>query len=335
MSAISRMWYEGRWYQWLLAPLSLLFWGLSALRRGLFRVGIKKQIRLPVPVIVVGNISVGGNGKTPLVVALCDRLTAQGFTVGVVSRGYGAATKAFPHTVDVNAQANLVGDEPLLIARRTGVPVVIDPNRPRGAAVLVEAFNCDVIISDDGLQHYALARDIECVVVDRRLFGNGFLLPMGPLREGTWRLRTVDYLIVNQSQQGVKLPAHLTACKPVPMQLRPAQLVNVKNPQQHRDIREMKAESTITALAGIGDPARFFTQLQDMGLALDHKVALSDHHPISAADIPVDHCVIMTEKDAVKAREFAHDNCWYQPVDAVLPEAFYMQLIQQIKRDAQ
>ncbi|NVK56026.1 MAG: tetraacyldisaccharide 4'-kinase [Alteromonadaceae bacterium] len=329
------MWFEGRWYQWLLAPLSLLFFLLSAFRRWLFRVGIKRQIKLPVPVIVVGNISVGGNGKTPLVVALCERLKQEGFSVGVVSRGYGATTQAFPCTVDVNAQADVVGDEPLLIARRTGVPVVIDPNRPRGASVLVEQYNCDVIISDDGLQHYALARDIECVVVDRRLFGNGYLLPMGPLREGSWRLSTIDYLIINQAQQQAKLPDSLTRYKPVAMHLSPTRLVNVKYPQQQRDIAAFKNEGSVTALAGIGDPARFFTQLQDLGLTLDHKIALSDHHPISAADIPANRCVVMTEKDAVKVGDFAHDNCWYQPVDAVLPETFYTQLIKQINSNAQ
>ena len=330
MSALNRMWYEGRWYQWLLLPFTLLFFLLSALRRLLFRLGVKKTVTLPVPVIVVGNLSVGGNGKTPLVVALCERLQQAGYKVGVVSRGYGAKTSEFPHQVSANDSAPMVGDEPLLIARRTGVPVVIDPNRPRAAQQLVEQ-GCTVIISDDGLQHYALGRDVECVVADRRLFGNQQLLPMGPLREGLWRLKTIDFLILNQSGEALELPNISNMPTPFQMSLQPGKLINVLRPQLQRDLVELEQESHITAMAGIGDPSRFFNQLKEMGVRLDHCVALADHHAIGKHDIP-DGCVIMTEKDAVKAVAHAHDNCWYQPVDAVLAEDFYTQLIQRIAR---
>lgn len=329
-SALHRMWYEGRWYQWLLLPLTILFYLVSALRRQLFRCGIKTTTTLPVPVIIVGNLSVGGNGKTPLVVALCEYLTRAGYKVGVVSRGYGAGIREFPHQLSTDDTAEQVGDEPLLIARRTGVPVVIDPVRPRAAQLLV-AQNCDVIISDDGLQHYALGRDIECVVTDRRLFGNGKLLPMGPLREGLWRLASVDFLIVNQAQNPLPLPEGCEGPITCSMQLQPGQLVNVLDPAQQRAISDLETEPQVTAIAGIGDPPRFFNQLRAMGVKLDHCRALADHHAIGQQDIPSG-CVIMTEKDAVKAVACAHQNCWYQPVDALLPDSFYTQLIERIAR---
>lgn len=330
MSVLNRMWYEGRWYQWLLSPLTLLFYLLSASRRALFTFGVKKTVKLPVPVIVVGNLSVGGNGKTPLVIALCDSLKLAGYNVGVVSRGYGAQTRQFPHQVGMTDKASYVGDEPLLIARRTGVPVVIDPNRPRGAELLV-AQGCTVIISDDGLQHYALARDVECVVADRRLFGNQHLLPMGPLREGVWRLSTVDFLILNQPDADVNLPVGMSIPEPVIMTLRPGKLINIKQPSIQRELTDLQNESSITAMAGIGDPSRFFSQLSQMGVRLDQCLPLADHQAIGKADIP-NGCVIMTEKDAVKAVDYAHDNCWYQPVDAMLTKNFYTQLIQCIAR---
>ncbi|OFI35065.1 tetraacyldisaccharide 4'-kinase [Alteromonas lipolytica] len=324
------MWYEGRWYQWLFWPLSLLFYLISAIRRRLFVMGLKTSHKLPVPIIIVGNLSVGGNGKTPLVVALCEFLTEKGFKVGVVSRGYGAQTRDFPHQVSLTDKAATVGDEPLLIARRTGVPVVIDPIRPRGAERLVQ-LHCDVIISDDGLQHYALQRDIECVVADRRLFGNGHLLPMGPLREGLWRLNTIDFLVLNQSEQSASIALPADAPAPVTMRLKPGKLVNVLNPEVTRELCDANSEPAITAMAGIGDPSRFFSQLKALGVRLDHTIALADHQAIESGDIPQG-CVIMTEKDAVKAAEYAHNNCWYQPVDAELTDEFYTQLTERLSR---
>ncbi len=326
------MWYQGRWYQWLFLPFTLLFAGISGLRRWLFKVGAFKQTQLSVPVIVVGNISVGGNGKTPVVVALCEALTKAGFKVGVISRGYGSGAKTFPFDVTPGMMPDLTGDEPLLIARRCQVPVVIDPVRPRGAHHLITQHHCDVIISDDGLQHYPLARDIELVVVDGRLFGNGQLMPMGPLREGMWRLATVDALIFNQANTEQAIPAPLTHFNTIAMRLMPGELVNVKNPALQLTVSELQGrQESISALAGIGDPQRFFTQLEAMGLDLSSAVALPDHHALCSSDLP-DGTVVMTEKDAVKAGHIAHDDCWYQPVSAQLPAEFYNNIIEQLRR---
>lgn len=332
MSWVTRMWYQGRWYQWFFLPFSLLFAVISGLRRWLFQVRAFKQTRLSVPVIVVGNISVGGNGKTPVVVALCEALTRAGFKVGVISRGYGSGAKTFPFDVKPELMPDLTGDEPLLIAKRCQVPVVIDPVRPRGAHHLITQYHCDVIISDDGLQHYPLARDIELVVVDGRLFGNGQLMPMGPLREGTWRLTTVDAVIFNQANTEKGIPATLASVNPIAMRLIPGALVNVKNPLLQLTVSELvERQESISAIAGIGDPKRFFIQLEEMGLDLSKAIALPDHHALCSSDLP-DGTVVMTEKDAVKAAHIAHDDCWYQPVSAQLPAEFYNNIIEQLRR---
>ncbi|WP_332308831.1 tetraacyldisaccharide 4'-kinase [Salinimonas marina] len=201
MSMLERAWYRRRWWLWLLWPLTMLFAVLSASRRYLFKAGFKTSAR---PdgcfIIIVGNISVGGNGKTPVVIELAEYLHKQGLRPGILSRGYGGSATAFPHTVRSQDSAAKVGDEPQLMAVRTGLPVVIDPVRARGAQWLSEKHQCNVIICDDGLQHYALQRDMEIVVMDERRFGNGRLLPMGPLREGVWRLDTVDLILHNVQQ---------------------------------------------------------------------------------------------------------------------------------------
>ncbi len=332
MNWVTRMWYQGAWYQWLFLPFSLLFAALSGLRRWLYKTGLSKQTAVSAPVIVVGNISVGGNGKTPVVVALCDALKQAGFNVGVVSRGYGSTTTHFPFDVTPDLTPDKTGDEPLLIARRCQVPVVIDPKRPRGAQHLITQHHCDVIISDDGLQHYALGRDIELVVVDGRLFGNGQLLPMGPLREGMWRLGTVDTIIFNQGAADSPVPKNLQPYNPIEMRFVPGELHNVVNPQMRLTVSDLANQSKpITALAGIGDPQRFFKQLQQLGLTVDHTVALPDHHAISEDDIPA-RAVVMTEKDAVKAAKFAHDDCWYQPISAQFSAQFLDNIIEQLRR---
>ena len=190
-------WYFGHPFVWLLSPFALLFYFISAIRRLLFKIGLKKAFKANAPVIVVGNISVGGNGKTPVVLALADYYQKQGIKVGILSRGYGAKSPEYPRLVKGEDDASEVGDEPRLLAIRSQCDVVIDPVRARGAAYLSDELHCDLIICDDGLQHYALHRDVEIVVMDDRKVGSGYLLPMGPLREGQWRLGTVDALVHN------------------------------------------------------------------------------------------------------------------------------------------
>ena len=327
MNWIDNMWYAPSWYHWpviiLLLPVTALFWALSALRRTLFRLHIKSAVGISVPVIVVGNISVGGNGKTPLVVYLAQRLRQQGYHPGVLSRGYGGKNAHYPMTVQPNSQVAVVGDEAILMRQHINCPLVVDPIRSRGAKVLTDTHKCDVIICDDGLQHYALNRDIEIVVVDgQRRIGNKLLLPAGPLREGAWRLDTVDFVVLNGGM--LSNGEHL-------MSLETGKLINVKYPNKSLSICDLT--SPVIALAGIGNPQRFFSLLQKKQVTLTEQISFVDHHAFSAKDIPVG-TVIMTEKDAVKCTQIAHDDCWYLPVSASLSSQFESQLLLLLKQVA-
>ena len=269
---------------------------------------------------MVGNISVGGNGKTPTVIALATHFKQKGRKVGILSRGYGGANKDFPRQVLAGDDPAQVGDEPLLMATRTGLPVVIDPKRGRGAEHLVNELHCDLIICDDGLQHYALARDVEVVVMDERRWGSGHLLPMGPLREGRWRLNNVDAVIHNTSSaEPVNAPG--IEVLQVNMHLEAGKAINIKYPQQQVSLTQWPSEP-VTALAGIGNPQRFFDQLTSMGLTLSERISFNDHHAFCRQDIP-EGKVIMTEKDAVKVTSLAHDDCWFLPVTASLPDELF------------
>jgi tetraacyldisaccharide 4'-kinase len=321
------MWYSPSWYHWpiiiLLLPLAGVFWLLSALRRTLFRLQIKPSVDIPVAVIVVGNISVGGNGKTPLVVYLAQLLKQKGYQPGVLSRGYGGKNAHYPMTVEVSSKVDVVGDEAILMQQHIGCPLVVDPVRPRGAMELVEKHQCDVIICDDGLQHYLLNRDIEIVVIDgQRRCGNKLLLPSGPLRESLWRLDTVDFLVLNGGLVSKK--EHL-------MSLQAGKLLNVKHPNKSLSLNEITLP--VTALAGIGNPQRFFSLLEKKQVRLKDKISFVDHHVFSKADIPSG-TVIMTEKDAVKCTQIAHDDCWYLPVSASLTSQFESQLMQKLAQVA-
>lgn len=324
MSWIDNIWYSPRWFHWpiiiLLLPLTALFWLLSALRRTLFRLDFKPSIDIPVPVIVVGNISVGGNGKTPLVVFLAKHLRQKGYQPGVLSRGYGGKNAIYPMTVEQDSRVDMAGDEAILMRQHINCPLVVDPVRPRGAMELVGKHKCDVIICDDGLQHYALNRDIEIVVIDgQRRCGNNLLLPAGPLREGSWRLDHVDFLVLNGGQ--VTNGEYLMA-------LEAGRLINVKYPNKSLSINDLT--SPVTALAGIGNPQRFFSLLEKKRVKLKDKISFVDHHAFIQQDIPSG-MVIMTEKDAVKCTQIAHDDCWYLPVSASLTSQFETQLLQKLQ----
>lgn len=317
-------WYNGARWPWLLAPFSLLFALISGLRRALFRWGVKAHYRAPVPVIVVGNLSVGGNGKTPVVVWLVQWLRQQGYTPGVISRGYGGNSEHYPLLVTADTSATVAGDEPVLIVKRTACPLVVSPKRGEAAALLA-SLGVDIIISDDGLQHYALARDIELVVVDgQRRFGNGHLLPMGPLREGLWRLSQVDAIINNGG------PVHANEYL---MTLAPGRLVSVADTQpETQSLSPPPPHSTVHALAGIGHPPRFFKMLAQLGFKLEHCVALADHKAVAPEQLDSLQSapLLITEKDAVKWPG-GHNNTWYVPVDAQLPLAFEQLLLTRLK----
>lgn len=313
MSAgLARAWHEGRAWLWLLAPLAALYVLVAAVRRALYRAGLLKSASFPVPVVVIGNISVGGTGKTPLAEALIAALRERGFRPGVVSRGYGGRSTRYPLLLDAGVTAAEGGDEPVMLFRRSGVPVVVDPVRRRAVAHLLEHGGCDVVLCDDGLQHYALARDIEIAVVDgARGFGNGLPLPAGPLREPVRRLAAVDYVVVNG--EGEPWPGAQR------MTLRLQDWVAMGQGGE----APPAPGSRVHAVAGIGNPERFFQALREQGYeVVGH--AFPDHHAYVAADLDFgdDLPVVMTEKDMVKCQLLPAGRWWYVPVRAELPAAF-------------
>ncbi|MFV8817362.1 tetraacyldisaccharide 4'-kinase [Haliea sp. E17] len=303
-------WYRGAGWLWLLRPLELLFRAATALRRQFYRSGLLSSYRAPVPVVVVGNITVGGTGKTPVVIALVEALQARGLRPGVVSRGYGAADGEFPRRVDAGSDPRLCGDEPLLIARRTGVPVVIDPDRPAAVRALLLSAPVDIVVCDDGLQHYALQRDLEIVLIDRqRGLGNGFCLPAGPLREPRSRLRSVDHVLYRGSdspRDGVSYQSR--------------DWVNIRSAER-RPLTAFSGVGEVDAVAGIGQPAQFFASLEALGIAF-RPHPFPDHHQFGAGDFSgmAGHTILMTEKDAVKCSALAGDDAWYLCIDASLPD---------------
>ncbi len=312
-------WIEAVWYGTKRAPLWLkagvpLYWLAAHTRRAVFDWGLRAVIRVSAPVIVVGNINVGGTGKTPLLIALVEALRERGFNPGVVSRGYGSSERG-PLLLDAASDPRKVGDEPCLIQRRTSVPVVIGQDRGKAAQWLLAKTECDLVLVDDGLQNPRLARDIEICVIDGvRRFGNGELLPAGPLRESPLRLRSVDFLVCNGGQaQG----------REVPMSLLGDAAVMLSAPHSKRGLSALSGAS-VHAVAGIGNPQRFFDQLQAQGL-LPIRHVFPDHHPFKADDLAFgdDLPVLMTEKDAVKCALFAQAHHWVVPVRAALPNEFF------------
>lgn len=310
---IEELWYGESAYSTLLTPVSWLYAVAMLLRRLLYASGIVPVQRVPVPVIVVGNITVGGTGKTPLIIWLAQFLKQQGYRPGIVSRGYGGTVKHWPQQVRPDSNPYLVGDEPVLIAQRTHCPVAISPYRYHAAKALTEHTDCDLILCDDGLQHHALYRDIEIAVVDGgRQFGNGRCLPAGPLREMVRRLKSVD-LVVGNGVSGKS--QYLMEYLPLPPR-------SVQDEGRQCDIAAF-AGQPVHAVAAIGNPERFFSYLRGQQLNITKHI-FPDHHPFKPEDLKFDDGlpVLMTEKDAVKCREFAGPNCWYIPIEAKMASVF-------------
>jgi len=325
MERLQHHWYRLSPLHLLLFPVSLIFRTLAALRRFLYRSGILASVKLPVPVIIIGNISVGGTGKTPLTLWLAQQLIENGWHPGIVSRGY-TKNKVRPKTpckVSLDDSANMVGDEPLLMAQRALCPVWIGRDRPAAALALLQAQpECDIILSDDGLQHYRLQRDAEIVVVDgARRFGNGLLLPAGPLREPVSRLRQVDAIVINGGHAQLDEFA---------MCLQGSLFYNLLNPEIALPASEF-AGQRLHAIAGIGHPQRFFSYLEHLGLdAQQH--AFPDHYTYSGADIAFEDAdaILMTEKDAVKCAPFATEKCWVLRVDAQVTPALTQLILKKV-----
>lgn len=323
-------WLTDSWYQtnhplrWLLMPLSALYRVIIASRKILYRWGCLHSEKLSVPVIVVGNITVGGTGKTPFVIWLTQILQHAGYRPGIISRGYGADNNQFPRQVTRHSDPSDVGDEPVMLSRRCDCPVVVDPQRTRGAHFLIDQFDCNVIVTDDGLQHYALQRDIEIAIVDgKRQYGNGSCLPAGPLREPLSRLQQVDYIVTN----GETIQRNVYT-----MELHQQAAVNLHDPEVRKPLIWFKQDK-VHLVAGIGHPQRFFTQVESQGIqAQCHSFA--DHYAYQAADLQFadKRPILMTEKDAVKCQAFATADMWYIPVSARIDDRLAESLLNQLRR---
>lgn len=323
-------WYDGAPVPWTARLLAPLYGAVAGLRRGLYRRGWLRSRQVPVPVIVVGNITAGGTGKTPLTIALVERLREAGWKPGVASRGYGRDEAGTARWVTPDLAPGLGGDEPVLIAWKTGVPVRVDRDRVAAARALLAA-GCDVVVCDDGLQHYRLARDIEIEVVDaQRRYGNGLLMPAGPLREPAARARDCDFRVVNlgQASDAGQVPPG-SGFGEWTMRLR----IDSARPLRGGRERPLHGFSgqRVHTVAGIAHPQRFFQMLRARGIGVVPH-AFPDHHRYQASDLSFgsELPVLMTEKDAVKCRAFATDWHYAVPLQAELPAAFWVALLDRL-----
>jgi len=321
---IEKVWFQKHaakyWLVPVLLPFTGLFYLLSLVRRFAFNIGLLKSYKVSKPVIVVGNIGVGGNGKTPVVIHLVELAKTLGLKPGVISRGYGGVAEIYPFLIDDKSTTNQAGDEPILIYQRCHVPVVVGADRVANAKMLVKQ-GCDLIISDDGLQHYRLQRDLEIIVIDgKRLFGNGLLLPAGPLREGQWRLNSSDLVVFNGFKSA---NSNIANDKSLLMALAASELINLKTGEKTPVKNFLKQWQVVNAIAGIGDPQRFFSTLETLRFNLENQQGFDDHKNFTIDDFnqfKTNLPLLMTEKDAVKCQAFAQTNWWYLPVSAQFSE---------------
>lgn len=330
-------WLQKQWliftlWHLLLVPLSWVYGVVTYVRRSLYKKGWLNSYRLNVPVIVVGNINVGGTGKTPLVIWLAEQLKVAGYTPGIISRGYGGTVKDI-QPVSPQSNPQEVGDEPVLIARQTRCPVFVSQNRvAAGHALLKKYPECNVVISDDGLQHYRLKRDVEIAVVDGvKGFGNGALLPAGPLRESIARLHEVDAVVSNGNVTHITIDLSNDGIAPIEMRLASGSFYNLVDHHLKANAQDF-VDKQVLAIAGIGNPERFFQQLNSLGLNFQSQ-AFPDHHAFQPQDfkqVTAD-VVVMTEKDAVKCQLFAQSNYWVLPVVAVINEALIQVVLNKLQ----
>ena len=333
MSFLERAWHKRAGWLVLLWPISLLFQALTRIRRTIQQ-SKDHPTDITAPVIVIGNISLGGTGKTPLLITLSQKLQEQGFKPGIISRGYGGAALSYPFAVDSGSDVHESGDEAFLIAEKTGCPVYVDSDRCAALHALLLYEDVDVVLSDDGLQHYKLYRDLEIVVVDgQRLFSNGFCMPAGPLRESMTRLNEVQYIVVN-GEPTKKIPQLAAADT---MQLEPQCLVNmVSGEKRPFSGAPFNMGNKLQAVSALGNPQRFYALLRRLPYQLE-TFSFPDHHNFTVADfeqqdIDMNQPVVMTEKDAVKCRQFAKNNFWYLSVEVSLESQFVERLIEDIRR---
>lgn len=317
-----KFWNKRTFLSYLLWPFSILFLMIARIRAFLYQQGYLKAYKAPVPVIIIGNITVGGTGKTPLLICLAEHLSKVGYKVGIVSRGYKSKINTYPWLVTEADTAEQVGDEPLLIHRKTGLPVCIDPQRTRAVKFLLDHYPLHIILSDDGLQHYALTRDVEIAVQSaQNPWGNGFLLPAGPLREPVSRLKKVDYLINNGNLDSENLSMRIVLDKVYALQDKTREL----------DLKQF-AHKRVHAVAGIAKPEKFFNFLKEYQLdIIEH--AFSDHYAFKENELVFDDSlpIFITEKDAVKCQAFKHSNIWVVAIKTELPELFIKSFLQKVE----
>ena len=327
---LHRVWYEGGRFGWVLLPLGALYWFVIIIRKYLYDRDVLRARRAAVPVVIVGNITAGGTGKTPTVLWLVEELKHRGFSPGIVSRGYGGSQSGTSMRVEPDSDAAVVGDEPVLLARRARCPVVVDPDRVRAAGMLVDD-GVDVIVADDGLQHYRLARDYEiCVIDGARGLGNRRLLPAGPLRETVQRLDDVEQVLVNGGLRVTDFEPTVAEQNAISFELRTVEACRL-NGTLTRAI-ERFGGTTVHAVAGIGNPQRFFDLLHAQGIqVIEHR--FPDHARLSARALEFgdDFDVFMTEKDAVKLGRNVKDKYWYVPVDFSIDPLDAAPLLEQIE----
>ncbi|MCW8935726.1 MAG: tetraacyldisaccharide 4'-kinase [Gammaproteobacteria bacterium] len=305
MKRLDYYWYSFNFISILLLPVSALYCLLSSVRRLLYTTGVLPSYKAPLPVIVIGNITVGGTGKTPVIIELVKILQSQGKKPGVISRGYAGKAQSWPQIVNESSNADLVGDEPQLIFQSTQCPVVVGPDRRQDIELLNKQFDCDVILSDDGLQHYKMKRDIEVAVVDAvRMFGNGLCIPSGPLRERPSRLKQVDMVLYNGGDEN-----------DIAFSLQPGRCQSVGRDNMTAVELDSFSGKTVHAVAGIGNPERFFNLLEKYGIKVIKHV-FADHADYNKQDLCFDdeYPVLMTEKDAIKCFKFDLANHWFVPV---------------------
>ncbi len=339
MLFLQKHWYQLTWLSLVLFPLSILFCLISLIRKNFYRYGIFKKISIKVPVIIIGNISVGGTGKTPLVIWLAKFLQSKNYRPGVISRGYGKNSSHNSSMVLDYSLANDVGDEPVIIYRHSKCPVIVDADRVRGVSKLVTEHQCDIIISDDGLQHYRLDRDVEVCVIDGvRGNGNGFCLPAGPLREPVSRLNSIDAIIINKpvNNHGKPFKFDNEYKNTYEMQLQESGLVNVYDSSKKKETSSFQGK-TVHAVAGIGNPEQFFKYLENLGMQVIRH-PFPDHYNYRGDDLLfTDHPTVMTEKDAVKLwHNKEHiipkkDQYWYLPVSVNVEQSFEEFILKKIE----